>query len=146
MTGGFHEGELAVQRRAGVGRRGTRLHVHTSPAEGDPLQGLPGGQHIDLLAIEFARRRRVRVNGALIGAGGDGLTVAVEQAYGNCPKYTPAPRCTCPAPRPSSGPRRVNRATTAVPAVASGSPRTASCPDRWRCTPATSPATGATHR
>jgi hypothetical protein len=59
MTGGFHESELAVQRRRGRGR-GTRLHVHASPAEGDPLQGLPGGQRVGLLAIEFARRRRVR--------------------------------------------------------------------------------------
>jgi len=39
-----------------------------------------------MTAVEFATRRRVRVNGALTGAD-DILTVDVEQAYGNCPQY-----------------------------------------------------------
>jgi predicted pyridoxine 5'-phosphate oxidase superfamily flavin-nucleotide-binding protein len=137
---GFHEGEIAVQRLAGVreaaqplvamldpaglgvgaasflaqqtfivltardqagtlwtspltGARGflkvtgpRELHVATVPASGDPLHGLPGGQEVGLVAMEFARRRRLRVNGHL-GLVGNGLSVEVEQAYGNCPQY-----------------------------------------------------------
>jgi predicted pyridoxine 5'-phosphate oxidase superfamily flavin-nucleotide-binding protein len=137
---GFHEGELAVQAKAGVGGQaarlagmlappnldggagrfltmqsfaaltardgdgvlwtsalvgtpgflaghGTTLRVHALPGPGDPLAGLPVGQPVGMVAIEFARRRRVRVNGTLSAAGPDGLTIDVEQAYGNCPQY-----------------------------------------------------------
>jgi uncharacterized protein len=136
---GFHEGELAVQHRAGVaadaarlvtmldapdlsggahrflaartfavlaardgqGRlwstpltgpagfldgNGTTLDVHTVPRPGDPLAGLPLGQSVGLIAIEFAIRRRLRVNGTLVSAG-DGLRIGVEEAFGNCPQY-----------------------------------------------------------
>jgi predicted pyridoxine 5'-phosphate oxidase superfamily flavin-nucleotide-binding protein len=63
----------------------TTLHVRTAPTP--PLDALPAGQPAGLLAIEFARRRRVRVNGTISAAGVDGLTVDVDQAYGNCPQY-----------------------------------------------------------
>lgn len=138
---GFHEGELAVQRRAGVhaqvarlgssmlaipnlsggigtfladrdfavltardadGRlwasplvasagfleaSGRALAIHTAPDSDDPLSGLGEGQPVGLLAIDFATRRRVRVNGILVGAGANGLRISVDQAFGNCPKY-----------------------------------------------------------
>ncbi|HXS87356.1 MAG TPA: pyridoxamine 5'-phosphate oxidase family protein, partial [Mycobacterium sp.] len=138
---GFHEGELAVQHRAGVAAQAERLgtamlatpdlnggisrfladrdfavitardadgwlwispllasagfldardrtlRIHTTPRRGDPLQGLAPGQPVGVLAIEFATRRRVRVNGTLARTGADGLELAVEQAFGNCPKY-----------------------------------------------------------
>lgn len=141
----FHEGELAVQERAGVrqaaarltgmlepggisrgvggwlaGRTlavlsgrdragrlwasaltgppgfldgaGPRLRVHAEPAPGDPLHDLPAGQRVGLIAIDFATRRRMRVNGTLsfVDAGGCrtvGLTVEVAEAFGNCPQY-----------------------------------------------------------
>ena len=136
----FHEGELAVQRRAGVSTEAARLEgmlapadlrggmsrflaertfaviagrdhggvlwispmtgpagflqaraatldIHAVPAAGDPLHALPAGQPVGLLAIEFAIRRRVRINGDLIAAGAGGLSIAVEQAFGNCPQY-----------------------------------------------------------
>jgi uncharacterized protein len=54
---------------------------------GDPLHLLPTGQTVGLVVIEFSTRRRVRINGLLAGANGAGLTVNVEQAYGNCPQY-----------------------------------------------------------
>src|SRR5262245_65291720 len=114
---GFHEGELAVQTRAGVRAQAARLGgamlavpdlnggisgflaerdfavltardadgrlwisplvssagfleardrgltIHAAP--GDALHSLAEGQAIGLLAIEFATRRRVRVNGTL---------------------------------------------------------------------------------
>jgi predicted pyridoxine 5'-phosphate oxidase superfamily flavin-nucleotide-binding protein len=140
MVEGFHDGELAVQRRAGVGAQAARLApmlaapdlnggahgfladrdfavitgrdgdhrlwtsplfapagfldshdalltVHTTPDRGDPLYGLPADQPVGLLTVEFATRRRVRVNGTLTQSTADGLQVTVDQAFGNCPKY-----------------------------------------------------------
>jgi len=138
---GFHEGELAVQRRAGVldeaarlsgmlapARLGdgvarflanrtfaaitardaagmlwisplvgppgflmvaaaTVLEVGVRPAEGDPLRDLPAPQAVGLIVIEFALRRRLRLNGTLTRAGRDGLRVEVREAFGNCPQY-----------------------------------------------------------
>ncbi|OBH13043.1 pyridoxamine 5'-phosphate oxidase family protein [Mycobacterium sp. E1747] len=137
---GFHEGETATQRRAGVEAEAKRLEgmldspglsggaarflasqrfaaltgrdhdgvlwvspltappgflrgqdddlqVSTSPRDGDPLHQLPAGQQIGLIAIDFATRRRLRVNGELVGSDLAGLTIRVDQSYGNCPKY-----------------------------------------------------------
>jgi hypothetical protein len=58
----------------------------TIPAT-DPLHGLPPGQQVGMIAIEFAGGRRVRVNGTLTDAGEGRLMVDVEQAFGNCPRY-----------------------------------------------------------
>jgi hypothetical protein len=66
---------------------GTTLDVHAAPAEADPLHALPVGQPVGLLAVEFAIRRRMRINGLLSEVGPDRLTIDVEQAYGNCPSY-----------------------------------------------------------
>jgi predicted pyridoxine 5'-phosphate oxidase superfamily flavin-nucleotide-binding protein len=162
---GFHRGELAVQRRAGVTgeaarlagmlapadlrggigqflagrtfaaitardqdqrlwisplagppgfllpRSATTLDIATAPGPGDPLHGLSAGQAVALLAIEFAVRRRARVNGTLVTAGPGGLRVEAEQAYGNCPQYI-RPRLLAPisADDPGAG-RPVRRGT-----------------------------------
>ncbi|MEU8794028.1 pyridoxamine 5'-phosphate oxidase family protein [Streptomyces sp. NPDC048643] len=138
---GFHEGELAVQHRAGVTRDASRLagmlapaqlgggiarfledrtfaaitardergtlwispltgsagfldvasstalDVHALPVEGDPLRHLSARQPVGLIVVEFAVRRRLRINGELSGRSSDGLRIDVEQAYGNCPQY-----------------------------------------------------------
>jgi uncharacterized protein len=138
---GFHSGELAVQRRAGVeaeaarlrpmvgpgelrggiaallahasfaamtardrdghlwispmvGPRGfleatapTRLSLHNALPLGDPLHGLDEGQPVGIIVMEFAIRRRARINGRLERTDGDLLEVDVAQAYGNCPQY-----------------------------------------------------------
>jgi predicted pyridoxine 5'-phosphate oxidase superfamily flavin-nucleotide-binding protein len=138
---GFHAGELAVQRKAGVqheaarlsgmlepvelsggivrflaertflvvtgrdaegrlwtsplvgppgflqARSATRLAVHATIPAGDPLHGLAAGQKLGMTAIEFATRRRVRVNGTLAATADGLLLVDAEQAYGNCPQY-----------------------------------------------------------
>jgi uncharacterized protein len=65
----------------------TTLAIHARLQEGDPLRGLPAGQQVGLVVVEFALRRRVRVNGALSAAGDGTLAIEVEQAYGNCPQY-----------------------------------------------------------
>jgi uncharacterized protein len=141
VAAGFHDGELAVQRRAGVvaeaarlsgmvgpARLGggiahfvadrtfalltgrdrdgrlwispltgrprflapaapTTLSIQAAPVPGDPLHALPAAQPVGLLVIDFAGRRRVRINGDLITADDGMLRVEVEQAYGNCPRY-----------------------------------------------------------
>jgi predicted pyridoxine 5'-phosphate oxidase superfamily flavin-nucleotide-binding protein len=137
---GFHEGEIATQRRAGVEADAKRLEgaldsarlsvgaskflasqrfaalsgrdrdgvlwisplvatpgflhgqddvlqVSAMPRGGDPLHEMPIGQQVGLIAIDFDARRRVRINGTLVGADDAGMTVRVEQSYGNCPKY-----------------------------------------------------------
>ena len=135
---GFHEGELAVQRHAGVAGQAARLvgmlapgelrggfarflaertfaaltardvhgrlwvsplagppgfleatgpttlRVHTVPHAGDPLRELPTGQPIGMVVVEFATRRRVRVNGSLSAKieseGGVSLTISPTHA------------------------------------------------------------------
>ena len=65
----------------------TTLRVHALPSPGDPLHDLPVGQAVGLIVMDYARRRRIRVNGVLVERGAEGLRVDVEQAFGNCPKY-----------------------------------------------------------
>jgi predicted pyridoxine 5'-phosphate oxidase superfamily flavin-nucleotide-binding protein len=66
---------------------GTTLDVLVTPRHGDPLAGIPIGQPVGMIAIDFATRRRLRINGTLTGAGIGQLTISVDQAYGNCPQY-----------------------------------------------------------
>jgi uncharacterized protein len=42
---------------------------------------------IGLLFLDVTTRRRYRVNGRVVSSRGHGLTVRVEEAYPNCPKY-----------------------------------------------------------
>ena len=63
------------------------LLIHTTAADGDPLHHLVAAQPVGLLAIDFATRRRVRINGALARVSPGELQIDVEQAYGNCPQY-----------------------------------------------------------
>ena len=138
---GFHSGELAVQRRAGVEAQAARLRPMMAPGElrggapaflahasfaaitardndgrlwtspligppgfmaattptrlslrnmlpvGDPLHGLPEGQPVGIVVMEFAAKRRIRINGTLAATDGGVLQVDVTQAYGNCPQY-----------------------------------------------------------
>jgi hypothetical protein len=51
------------------------------------LAKLAAGQAVGMVAIDFATRRRLRINGTLATLGPDGLEVTVDQAYGNCPQY-----------------------------------------------------------
>ncbi|MET7418685.1 pyridoxamine 5'-phosphate oxidase family protein [Dactylosporangium sp. NPDC005555] len=67
---------------AGLGRT---LRVGATLPAGDPLHDLPAGQRVGLIAIDFATRRRMRVNGTLTRV--DELTIDVAEAFGNCPQY-----------------------------------------------------------
>ncbi|WP_235892484.1 pyridoxamine 5'-phosphate oxidase family protein [Mycolicibacterium hodleri] len=131
---GFHPGELAVQRHAGVAREAARLSAMVGRGElrsgvaaflagatfaaitarddagrlwTSPLSGPAGflkaasptsllietafdvlsGQPVGLIVMDFATRRRLRINGTLRVAGGGTLEIDVVQAYGNCPQY-----------------------------------------------------------
>jgi hypothetical protein len=66
---------------------GQVLSVGTTLESGDPLQHLPTGQSVALIAIDLQRRRRFRVNGWLSTVGPTQLLIDVEEAYGNCPSY-----------------------------------------------------------
>jgi len=77
-----------------TGRRGflepvdeRRLRVHTRAIAADPLaESLSDGVAVGLLAIDFARRKRLRLNGsAMVRA--DGFDVLTREVFGNCPKY-----------------------------------------------------------
>jgi predicted pyridoxine 5'-phosphate oxidase superfamily flavin-nucleotide-binding protein len=141
QTGLFHEGELAVQRQAGVEEQarqvGRMIHAHVpadfgaflgerqflilashdqrarmwasliaghkgfvtvpddthvvvaaAPSPGDPLESALqcAPAQIGLLAIEFATRQRIRLNGVARRIQ-TGIALTVAQAYGNCSKY-----------------------------------------------------------
>lgn len=138
---GFHEGEIAVQERAGLRAEANRLVGMLAPAvlnagiqrflaaqtfvafsardadgrlwvtgltgpagfvevagltslkvaggpEADgPLGELAAGQPFGMLSIDLLRRRRLRINGDIAAIDGAGLTLEIDQAYGNCPQY-----------------------------------------------------------
>lgn len=84
--------------------RATALTVHARPQHGDPLHRIPAGQQVGLISVDFALRRRLRVNGTLTASGEGGLLIEADQAFGNCPAYIQrrilAPAGTGEAPAP----------------------------------------------
>lgn len=61
--------------------------VDTRPAAGDPLHEAASRDiRIGMIALQPQRRRRMRVNGTA-SAESDGLRIATDQVYSNCPKY-----------------------------------------------------------
>ena len=141
MGEGFHDGELFVQRHAGVREEASRLAgmlaapslnggmgrfaadrdlamitardetgdlwtsplygwhgfceaqdatlvISGCPVDGDPLHHhLRPQKQVGALLIDFAKRRRLRVNGRLSRVASCALEIAVDQAFGNCPRY-----------------------------------------------------------
>jgi predicted pyridoxine 5'-phosphate oxidase superfamily flavin-nucleotide-binding protein len=82
----------------------TTLSVAARPREGEPGGELfRPGQPFGALGLDFATRRRNRVNGVIAEAGEGGLTLRVLQSFGNCPQYIqtravePGPASTIPA-------------------------------------------------
>lgn len=64
--------------------------VDRLPGPGDPLAGrFATDRDIGMIAIEPARRRRMRVNGRAHQEG-DRLVIEADQVYSNCPKYIQA--------------------------------------------------------
>ncbi len=63
------------------------LEIDAQPLPGDPLAvNLVAGAPLGALVIEPATRRRVRINGIVAQAAAP-IRLAVEEFFGNCPKY-----------------------------------------------------------
>ncbi|MCE7551904.1 pyridoxamine 5'-phosphate oxidase family protein [Streptomyces thermodiastaticus] len=83
----------------------TVLAVSGLPAPGDPLRARLGTPApVGTIAVDFATRRRMRLNGRSV-PDGEGVRVTLDQVYANCPKHiqqrhprwrpaTPAPGAT----------------------------------------------------
>ncbi len=76
------------------------LRIDGLPGPGDPAApGFAAGQPIGLLGLDFTTRRRNRANGR-IAVVDDGVTVGIEQSFGNCAQYiqtrTPVSRARAP--------------------------------------------------
>jgi predicted pyridoxine 5'-phosphate oxidase superfamily flavin-nucleotide-binding protein len=68
-----------------------RLWIGGLPAAGDPIApALSNGARVGVLGLELHTRRRNRLNGRVVEVASDGFVVAVEQSFGNCPKYIQA--------------------------------------------------------
>ena len=73
------------------------LLVACLPSPADPLtRNLGVRGELGLLAIDLATRRRLRFNGRALLDPERGIFLAIEQAYGNCPKYIQARRLELP--------------------------------------------------
>lgn len=83
-----------------------RVQLDARPPAGDSLlANLATNSQVGLIAIEFATRRRMRLNGkAEIGADGT-ITVHAQQVYSNCPKYIQARRWRGKEPEADSPPQ-----------------------------------------
>jgi len=107
LTGRDTEGRLWTSPLVGppgfLDAEATTLRVHALPSPGDPLHDLPVGQAVGLIVMDYARRRRIRVNGVLVERGAEGLRVDVEQAFGNCPKYIRPRQLAADAPQADDG-------------------------------------------
>lgn len=79
---------------------------------GDPLTGLFDTERdVGLLAIDPARRRRMRINGRARATDGR-LVVRTEQVYSNCPKYIQTRTPIEDAPATAGAARRTQELTT----------------------------------
>ena len=64
------------------------LRIAAQPEADDPLAAnLRAGASLGLLGIELPTRRRNRMNGRIDTLDDGGFGVAVQQSFGNCPKY-----------------------------------------------------------
>lgn len=64
------------------------LTIAALPPSGDPLAShLAVGVRLGVLGIEFATRRRNRANGRVAALDPHGVTITMDQTFGNCPKY-----------------------------------------------------------
>jgi hypothetical protein len=64
------------------------LHIAALPDAEDPAsEALSPNREIGILGIDFATRRRNRVNGRIVARDSSGIGIAVGQSFGNCPQY-----------------------------------------------------------
>ncbi len=66
------------------------IEIKATPRPDDPLAAnLSVGASMGMIVIDFATRRRMRVNG-WVKSVQDGIVIHTEQVYSNCPKYIQA--------------------------------------------------------
>lgn len=66
----------------------TRLVVELDRDDADPAErGLEDGDPVGLVGIDLATRRRNRLNGIVRRSADGRFAVAVDQSFGNCPRY-----------------------------------------------------------
>lgn len=91
---------------AAANEAGTTLSIDLAGADPvlhsiPPLGGLRAGDHLGVLFMDFATRRRLRVNGKAAEASRTLVRVDVAEAFPNCPKYIqrrePAPAASAPS-------------------------------------------------
>lgn len=58
-----------------------------TPARMSPMAAMREGDHLSVLLIDFATRRRLRVNGRVERCEEVEIVLAIDQAYPQCPKY-----------------------------------------------------------
>uniref|UniRef100_B0SUQ1 Pyridoxamine 5'-phosphate oxidase-related FMN-binding n=1 Tax=Caulobacter sp. (strain K31) TaxID=366602 RepID=B0SUQ1_CAUSK len=74
------------------------LTVAATPRSGEPGADLfRPGRPFGGLGLDFATRRRNRVNGVIAAAGPGGMILDVRQSFGNCPQYIQT-RAVAPGP------------------------------------------------
>lgn len=81
------------------------LDVTAERDASDPAdEGLEQGEAIAMIGIDLATRRRLRLNGHITSRGPGVFRLAIEQSYGNCPKYIQARAASFPAATPERQP------------------------------------------
>ncbi|MCI0488495.1 MAG: pyridoxamine 5'-phosphate oxidase family protein [Blastocatellia bacterium] len=67
------------------------VRIDATPTSGDPLmENLEAGGEAGMIVIDFATRRRMRLNGHAEARPGGGILLRAKQVYSNCPKYIQA--------------------------------------------------------
>lgn len=97
------------------------MRVAALPDPDDPLAAaLAPGLEVGTIAIDFATRRRMRLNGTVSSVDERGFAVAPSQVFGNCPKYITrrSPETADYDARPGA-PREADRLDGALAAVVS---------------------------
>ena len=85
------------------------LHVGALPSLCDPFSALLAARlPIGMLGIDFATRRRNRVNGHIASISEGGFVLDVVQSFGNCPKYIRG-RKIAPAPEAATAADEIER-------------------------------------
>ena len=115
LTGRDEEGRLWTSPLVGppgfLDATATTLQIHALPLPGDPLRDLPAGQPVGLIVMDFARRRRLRVNGVLAERNAERPARRRRAGLRQLPEVHPAatPRRGC---RTGRWPRASARGTT----------------------------------
>lgn len=64
------------------------LDIHANPVAGDPLnKSWKAGTYLGLLGIELATKRRNRIAAHIKIMSENGVSLSIDQAFGNCPQY-----------------------------------------------------------